>query len=61
MDSAVLLGAPIDFRCAENCRFQTFGMWQYVFGQIVPIVVKDHSAFILRIKQSALNALTASP
>jgi len=36
-------------------------MWHYVFGQIVPIVVKDHSAFILRVKQSALYASTASP
>jgi len=31
------------------------------FGQIVPIVLKDHSAFILRVKQSALYASTASP
>ena len=49
-----LLGAPIDCIHAEKCRFRTSGMWHYVFGQIVPIVVKDHSAFILRVKQSAL-------
>jgi hypothetical protein len=53
VDSVVLLGAPIDWKHAEKCRFQTSGMWHYVFGQIVPIVVKDHSAFILRVKQSA--------
>jgi len=61
VDSVVLLGAPIDCKHAEMCRFQTSCMWHCAFGQIVPIVLKDHSAFILRVKQSALYASTASP
>jgi hypothetical protein len=57
----VSLGAPIDCKVAEKCRFQTSGMWHCVFWQRVPIDVKDHSSFFVKIKQSALYALTASP
>jgi hypothetical protein len=58
----VLLGAPVDCKHAEKCRFKTSGMWHCVFDKIIPIVVKDHGAFILRVKQSASYALmTSSP
>jgi hypothetical protein len=56
-----LICASVDCKHAEQRRYKASGMWHCVIGQVVPVVLKDHSAFIFGVKQSSLFTSTASP
>jgi len=40
-------------------RFRSSGIWQCVGGWVVPIVLKDHDAFILKCPAVILGLLTS--
>jgi len=48
-----------DLRFSHQCCWscQTPGMWCCVAWKVVPVIFKDHSAFIFRVKESNWTAL----